>query len=347
MDRGLRVWAASAVLAAACGGGQPVSPPAESDLPRDRFSSRRALGELELLMALRDGAERDRVAAVARTRIRAALEEARIPVDSVATDLPDGAGRFEHLVATLPGKAADRFVLVAPASTAETHPPAAADALSGAAVLVELARVLAHRDFPYTLQFIWLGGEPPRVGAETEGSFEGARSLAEAWAAEGRLAGIRLLVAVNRFCDVDLDIARDLGSHRVHRDQLFAAAGALGRAAAFPLDRPFASLRAPHLAFRDAGLRPIVALEDAGPSAAASEQASPELAAPAACSADSLETAGLVLLEGLDRIGARLAKIDRFARVPQLEPAEPAATQAPQAAEADAPVPDPEPAPAP
>lgn len=325
-----------AALLAACGGSQPApsQPEANPELPPDRFSSRRVLGELEMLLAFRaDGASEESREA-ARRRVRGALEEARIAVDTVRTrDGEDAAAprEYEHLVATLPGDASDRIVLVAPLDAPDSDTQEAAQALSGAALLVELARVFAHRDFPYTLQFVWIDEESGLGIEDLQTHWRGGRSLARSWAEEGRLDDIRLLVAVNRVCGTPLEIARDLGSHRNHRDQIFRTARALGRGSAFPTDRPFASVLSSHVAFRKAGVRTVVAIEGFEREAPAAGEGEAEVE-PQVCNPTSVDTAGLVLVEGLERIGERLAKIDRFARVPQLE--EPA----PEPEEPDLPV---------
>ena len=345
---------ALAALLAACGGSQPGSPQpeVETELPPDRFSSRRVLGDLEMLLAFQaDGASEESLSA-ARRRIRGALEDARIAVDTVRTlDVEDAAGtrEYEHLVATLPGDASDRFVLVAPLDGVAGEAEEAAEELSGAALLVELASVFAYRDFPYTLQFVWIDEGRGSGEGTAQTDWRGSRSLARTWADEGRLDDIRLLVAVNRVCGTPLEIARDLGSHRNHRDQLFRTARALGRGSAFPTDRPFARVMSSHVAFQRAGVRAVVAIEGMEPEAPAAVPGEPEVERPL-CNPTSVDTAGLVLMEGLDRVGERLAKIDRFARVPQLQEPEPGPQPEPAAesgADGDAPEPVAEPAVAP
>ena len=65
-------------------------------------------------------------------------------------------------------------------------------------------------------------------------------------------------------------------------------------------------------------MRSVVAIEDTsfGGDEAPGVFADSAEDVPAHCAPESLETVGLVALEALDTIGRRLAKIDRFSRVP-------------------------------
>ena len=152
---------------AACGGGAPMPAPAPPEpeaaaavVPPDQFSGQRALGELELLSAFGPRGSTSEGAVAARQHLRAALEEEQIRVQRIeaAVDVEGEVVPLPHLVAELPGPSPDRFVLVAPYDFGSAS-GGAADELSGAAVLLELARVLGRRDFPYTLEFVWLAGE--------------------------------------------------------------------------------------------------------------------------------------------------------------------------------------------
>lgn len=320
----------------ACGGSPPVAsdpppPPVEvAEPPGDVFSRDLAWGDLEFLAALGPRPPGSDAAAGARRHLRDRLEGWGIEVRDVATELEveDGAKLvLDHLVATIPGRSADRFVLVAPYDSGEYADFAfrgVNDGASGAALLVEVARVLAGRELPYTIDFVWLAGEGRlgrALGADSDLRWLGSASLAEQWRSEGRLDGIRLLVSFNRVCDADLQIARDLRSHRTHREEFWRSARRLGRASAFPPDAPFESVDSSHTAFERSGLRRVVAIEDDAfggdepPGLHAGEGDSIEH-----CSAASLEAVGVVALEALETIARRLAKIDRFARAPTAEP---------------------------
>jgi hypothetical protein len=238
-------------------------------------------------------------------------------------------------------------VLVAPYDSGQYDGYAfigANDGASGAALLVELARALSGRSLPYTVELVWLEGEG-RIGHGEGGDRDlrwlGSDSLAKRWGETGHLNGIRLLVSFNQVCDADLRIARDSGSHREHRESFWKAARRLGFADAFPPDRGYESVVSSQVAFRDRGVRPVVAIED---SALGGDEPPGRYAGKgdvlAHCAPESLDVVGRVALDAVDSIATRLAKIDRFSRTPSLDPsstpkAKPAAESAPEPAPAE------------
>jgi hypothetical protein len=289
----------------------PEPPP----LPLDVLSGERAVADLKALASRRD----EGIAAL-RKYVAEELEATGLRVESVQTPVPGGAdpaaasgSSRTHLVANAPGASSDLFLLVARLDAVDDE-----SALSGAALLLELARVLSTRSLPYATRFVWL---------------DGADDAADAYAAEltarGELQRVRLLVDFERVCAADLRIARDLASHRVHREEFFDAAVRTGHANVFPRDASFETVNGVQLAFRNAGIRGVVALSAVSP-------ASDDKAAGGSCAPGSLGAVGDVALDALEAIGRRLAKIDRFSRAPiasteQRSVAAPPAT-APQAA---------------
>ncbi len=319
--------------------GPPPEPEPRTGPPGD-FAGAHAWAELEALAQEprplgSDGAE------AARGLITARLAAAGIAVEALTTTVESqgfGPLALTHLVATLPGASGDRIVLVAPYDSGKYDGYSfvgANDGASGAAVLLEVARVLAGRALPYTVELVWLEGEGRLghgSGDERELRWLGSRGVAQRWAETGHLAGIRLLVSVNRICDADLRIARDSGSHREYREGFWKAARRLGFGEAFPPTRGYESVVSSHVAFRESGVRPVVAIEDTAfggdevPGLYAGKDDVTEHCAP-----ESLEVVGRVAVEAVESISARLAKIDRFARMPSLEapPPAPAAEASP------------------
>jgi hypothetical protein len=321
--------AAIAAGATACGGSLIESDAGRAAGPGE-FSGSLAWAELEDLAhgprALgSEGAE------AARSLITARLGASNIAVETVTTTAESkgfGPLALTHLVATLPGASTDRIVLVAPYDSGTYDGftfVGANDGASGAAVLLEVARVLAGRALPYTVELVWLEGEGRigrGTGEERDLRWLGSRTLAERWAETGHLSGIRLLVSFNRVCDSDLQIARDSGSSREHREAFWRASRQLGFADAFPPGRGYESVTSSHAAFRDRGVRPVVAIEDPvfgdgdAPGSHAGKEDEIEHCAP-----DSLQIVGRVAVAAVESIATRLAKIDRFARMPSIEPA--------------------------
>jgi len=346
------------LLALACGGSPSVpsgggagADPDQDPVPLDaEFSSELAWNELERLASLGPRPVGSDAAAQARRRIRERIAGWQIEVEEVTTTAQsEGFGPLllTHVIATLPGRSSDRFVLVASYDSGSYEAFAfrgVNDGASGAALLIELARALSGRERPYTVQLVWLEGEG-RLGrgAETERErrWLGSAGLAERWRQEGLLDGIRLLVAFNAVCDADLRIARDLNSHRTHREDFWRAARELGRGDVFPSDARYQNIASSHTPFRNRGLRRVVAIEDVSfggdepPGLFAGEDDAIEHCAP-----ESLESVGTVTLEALDAIGRRLAKIDRYSRTPTAE-LEPEDEPAPEAAAPVEPAPEP------
>jgi hypothetical protein len=321
--------AAIAAGATACGGSLTGSDAGHETGPGE-FSGSLAWAELEDL-AHGPRALGSEGADAARSLITARLGASNIAVETVTTTAESkgfGPLALTHLVATLPGASTDRIVLVAPYDSGTYDGftfVGANDGASGAAVLLEVARVLAWRALPYTVELVWLEGEGRigrGTGAERDLRWLGSRTLAERWAETGHLPGIRLLVSFNRVCDSDLQIARDSGSSREHREAFWRASRELGLGDAFPSERGYESVTSSHAAFRDRGVRPVVAIEDTvfgdgdAPGSHAGKEDELEHCAP-----DSLQIVGRVAVAAVESIATRLAKIDRFSRTPSLEPA--------------------------
>jgi len=257
---------------------------------------------------------------------------------SNASPAADVAPSLRHVVATLPGASPNLFVLVAPFDGALGHPPPLGgnEGASGAALLLELTRVLSTRALAYTTRVVFLEGEG---SVELLGPhWRGSRGLALHMEEEGELDSIRLLVALDRICDADLHIARDIGSHRMYREEFFKAARRLRRQGAFPGGQSFERVHASHLPFLDRGVRGSVAIVDTHLGRAGAEDGDETAGGSAGpsgrCVSESLETVGLVTLETLDTIARRLEKIDRFSRSPLIEIASPVPASLPSEAPA-------------
>jgi hypothetical protein len=339
---GLLLLLGTAALHLACESAPPESPappPTEAVPPPlpplGTFSPERALADDVALADLRARAGEGSNAEL-RSYVIAQLAATGLAFETLETPDAQGAGAgvaqprtWSQLVATAPGTSPDLFVLAA--RLGEASPPPSGEALreevSGAALVLELARVLSTRKLPYTTRFVWVEGDRRPAGGDDAGDMSGSVALLMSWADRGDIARIRLLVAFGRVCRDDLRIARDLRSNRVHREDFYEAAVRTGRVQTFPRNQEYESVDASHLPFRAAGVRSVVAITSASDVPLDGHT----------CTTQSLGSVGAVALEALDAIGTRLAKIDRFARAPLASPAEGAAAAPPPSQPAEVP----------
>ncbi|MEM7412423.1 MAG: fused MFS/spermidine synthase [Myxococcota bacterium] len=303
----------SLALVFACASPPAPAPPAVAPEAGSGFEPERAMAHWAALHAMRDRSLGSAGADEARAYLRAELEalglslvEQRFPIERVKT----GNERLlRNLVAEIPGASSDVFLLVTPYDTHASRDVRARPATdaSGAAVMLELARVLSEKSFPYTVWLAFLEGEaPPEDETEKSRSDHGSRALARRLRFLEANADVRLVVATEHVCDAGLRIARDRQSHRNTRSAFWRAAQRVGHGETFPRTARYESPRASHRALLDAGFRNAVALVGSTAGDAASSVSDD-------CSPESLAAVGDVTLAALDRTGKRFAKIDRYA----------------------------------
>ncbi len=307
----------------------PEPPPPPPFQPGDGFEAQLAWSHLEALTAIgprvsgTDGAEK------ARDYIEEQLEILGLEVQSQEIDVTLGGEdgeeiEVEYLAAVVPGASDDVFLFAAPFDTRPFEDfefVGANDGGSGAAVLLELARVFNRSPLPYTAWFVFLDGEAARAapGAETaEPAFFSSGTLARLLSDQDVLSRVRLAVVMNRVGDSELRIARDLRSERLYRQEFWRAAARLGHDEAFPPNQPFESPEASHLPLVAQGLRRVVALVDTSyggeePPGIYADTSSDTLAH---CSPESLGAVGAVTVEASRQIATRLVRIDRFSDAP-------------------------------
>jgi hypothetical protein len=242
------------------------------------------------------------------------------PSAAAAEPAPAEAGpEPRNLVGVIPGASEDLILLVAPYDSPPSEVPGsigANDGASGAAVLLALAGTLAEAPLPYTTWLVFLDGEA--ADAAGTGGLRGSAAVARRLALSGHARRVRLLLVLNRVCDQDLRVARDLLSNRAYREEFWRAAQRLGYRELFEQER-FEQPRASHWPFLGVGVR-SVALVDT--SVAGEDPSGPPAESPpddlAHCSPQSLASVSAVSLDALEAISRRLAKIDRFSAAPDL-----------------------------
>ncbi len=316
---GLAAW--SAILLAAC----QAPPPAAVDTPADPAPTSAAWSHVEALAALGPRPVGSEGNAQARAYLVQELEKLDLEIVEQRVEVRVGSGEpFElvNVAGRIRGASDDAIVV---ASGYDTPPVESFsylgvnEAASGPGVLLEIARALAEKPLAYTTWIVFLDGEAPSGPGGAANHF-GSRALAQRLAGEGVLGQIRLAVVIEKVCDPDLEIARDLRSQRIYREEFWRAAARLGHEDVF-VQSAYESPPASHGPLAEAGLRRVVALVDTSfgggdPPGVYAGTADDDLEH---CSAKSLDTVAEVALAGLGVISDRLAKIDRFAESPVAE----------------------------
>lgn len=175
---------------------------------------------------------------------------------------PIGRVEMVNLIVRLPGRRPDRILIAGHYDTKLMRADrfvGANDGGSSAAVLVEMARVLAGQPREFTYELIWLDGEEAFCTGWTEcgtpaspDNTYGSRHYVEAARQAGALPLLRALVLVDMVGDRDLQIRRDTNSTPWLVEAVWAAAATLGHGRVF-VDSPTA-IEDDHLPFLRAGV---------------------------------------------------------------------------------------------
>ena len=315
----------------------PPKPSTDSEAPQalesasPGFSGTRASADLAALVAT--GSRRPGSASAARAAkwIEGELVGlgARVELWSPDPPSPESAhGPIGAVVGILEGESDDPVLLLARYDTLpgerDGGGPRNSAAAAGAAVVLELGRVLAESPRPYSIWLVFIEGDgtaPPvrldRGGAGDSASlrFPGSDAVASELAARKLIGRTRLAIFFGSLPGPSLVVERDLRSHRIYRESFWRSAEALGARGIFPPTDTFSSPQTGHLALLTRGLRPTVALVGASgaSSPARGGSGSPGPAPPHAVDLDGL---GRVSLEAMDRIARRLRRIDSFSKAP-------------------------------
>lgn len=309
----------AAVLAACSDQSAAPSPPASASSSaasaRATFDGARAFRDLEALVQIGPRPAGSPGAAQARERIRERLRQAGWPVEEHAFEAhPKGRSPVPmvNLLARKDGASVDRIVLITHYDTKDipgVHFLGANDGASGAAVLIELARVLAADALPLGVELVFADGEEafgPSINAD-DGLY-GSNALAERMQSDGSLAHVRAVILVDMVGDRDLNLAWDLGSSARLRDIFLREARGLGETELFDLASAM-SVIDDHTPFQQRGVEDVLVLLDFQFGARASpgplwHTAGDDLSA---VSEASLKRVGKVLVEGVRATARELA----------------------------------------
>jgi Zn-dependent M28 family amino/carboxypeptidase len=246
-------------------------------------------------------------AALAQCReyILAELDAAGIETRQDAFDATTPLGRVQmvNVVATIPGRRAERIALATHYDTKlfrEFRFVGASDAASSTAAVLELARVLKARQNEFTIELLFFDGEEAVVDwYRNNDNTYGSRHYVETARQTGTLAGLKALVLLDMIGDRNLTIRRDSNSTPWLTDTIWASAATLGYQAHFLSEQT--TIDDDHMPFVRAGIPSVDIIDLDYP---AWHTAQDDLAR---VGARSLQVVGEVVLDALPQIEQRLS----------------------------------------
>ncbi|RME53489.1 MAG: M28 family peptidase [Deltaproteobacteria bacterium] len=149
-----------------------------------------------------------------RRYLRDRLEEFGIPVlsDRFIADTPIGPIEMENLIGVIPGKRSDLLLIGSHFDTKRFEDftfVGANDGCSSTGLLLEIGRVLAVTQPPWTIWLVFFDGEEAFVSWSETDSRYGSRHLVERLQGEGALSGIRALLLIDMIGDANLGIRKE------------------------------------------------------------------------------------------------------------------------------------------
>lgn len=275
-----------------------------------RFNADRAFEDLRRQVEF--GARPSGSAALDECRryILAQLKAAGIAAREQAFDAatPAGTVRMTNVIATLPGRRAERIAIATHFDTKLFHDfrfVGASDGASSTAAVLELGRVLQDRQREFTIELLFFDGEEAVVNWSETDSRYGSRHYVDAARGDGSLAGLKALVLLDMIGDRDLTIRQDANSTQWLNDTVWASATRLGHTTTFLGGRT--AIEDDHLPFIDAGIPAIDIIDFEYPAWHTADDTLDRVAP------RSLQIVGDVVLDALPVIEKRLAAPPRRA----------------------------------
>ena len=303
-----------------CTASKNPAPPAESaatsgqlaSSAQVRFDGNRAWKDLEAQVAV--GPRPAGSAALQKTReyILAELKKAGIEARQqiFIAKTPLGETSMANIIATIPGRRADRVAIAShydtkrtpftsPSGASVTRFVGASDGASSTAAVIELARALTARQNEFTLELIFFDGEEAVVEwTRNNDNTYGSRHYVAAARQAGTLKDLRALILLDMIGDRNLLIRRDAVSTRWLVDIVWNAAARIGHRAVF-LDEE-TSIDDDHVPFLSAGVPAVDIIDLDYPAWHTADDTLDNV------SARSLQIVGDVVLAALPDIEARL-----------------------------------------
>ncbi len=267
------------------------------------FNGGRAFEDLKRLVAFGPRPSGSQALADSRNWIIRQLRQtgAAVEEDRFDAATPLGTLPMTNLIARFPGSQRQIVILAGHYDTARLGGPhfvGANDGGSCAALLLELARVLAHRKNRLTVWIVFFDGEEAVQQWTDTDSLYGSRHLVEKLTASGELSRVGAIVLVDMIGDAKLGIHREYSSTPWLTDMVFQAARDLGYSRYF-LDEARA-VDDDHLPFLNAGVAATDLIDfDYGPNNRYWHSAEDTVAH---CSPTSLTIVGRVVLATLDAL---------------------------------------------
>lgn len=242
---------------------QPAAP-APALLARTAFDAQRALVHLQTLARLGPRPLGSDALAMARTYVREQLETAGlvVEIEDVRVQTPGGERNLQNISAHLRGAAAGPYVLLATHLDTKRLEGVAAfaganEGASGAAVLLECARVMGAMEPRPAVRFAFFDGKEALGRSGPRHGLYGSRAFAERAKESGEAKSIRTVIVCDMIGDEDLMFTDDLRSTGSVAQALLAAASHLGYRDRFELSQedsiPIA-VRNDHIPFLRAGI---------------------------------------------------------------------------------------------
>jgi len=214
-----------------------------------------------------------------------------------------GPVKMVNLIATIPGKSADRIVLASHFDTKlfrNMRFVGASDGASSTAALLELGRVLkARKDLPFTIELLFLDGEEAVGEWQGTDNTYGSRYYVEAARKSGSLKSLRALILLDMVGDRNLTIRRESNSTRWMTDIVWNVAHKLGQRAFMDEET---TVEDDHIPFLKAGVASLDIIDLDYPQWHRADDNLDNVAA------RSLQTVGDVVVTALPEIEAYLQK---------------------------------------
>jgi glutaminyl-peptide cyclotransferase len=215
-----------------------VQAPAAGALPQPVFDGARAWDLLQMQVAIGPRPAGSPALAACRRLILDELKAAGIDAREQAFDAltPSGTIRMVNVVATIPGRRAERIALATHYDTKAFRGVrfvGASDGASSTAAVLELGRALNGRRNDFTIELLFLDGEEAVVEWTGNDHTYGSRHYVADAQRTGTLASLKALVLLDMIGDRNLDIRRESNSTPWLVDLVWAAAARIGHRATF------------------------------------------------------------------------------------------------------------------